>query len=101
MSVRFEQLLCMKNHIFKLLFFPILLISCNDITENPDYLNQSLPVDTRVEDLMSRMNLYEKACQMNQFVGIQHMKKAEKDLSDKDMKKAILKDFTKVFFQMT
>ena len=88
----------MKNHIFKLLFFPILLISCNDITENPDYLNESLPVDTRVEDLMSRMNLYEKACQMNQFVGIQHMKKAEKDLSDKDMKKSDTKGFYKGVF---
>ena len=88
----------MKNHIFKLLFFPILLISCNDITENPDYLNESLPVDTRVEDLMSRMNLYEKACQMNQFVGIQHMKKAEKDLSDEDMKKSDTKGFYKGVF---
>ena len=88
----------MKNHIFKLLFFPILLISCNDITEYPDYLNESLPVDTRVEDLMSRMNLYEKACQMNQFVGIQHMKKAEKDLSDKDMKKSDTKGFYKGVF---
>jgi len=88
----------MKNHIFKLLFFPILLLSCNDITENPDYLNESLPVDTRVEDLMSRMNLYEKACQMNQFVGIQHMKKVEKDLSDEDMKKSDTKGFYKGVF---
>ena len=38
-SVCFEQLLCMKNHIFKLLFLPILFISCNDNIENPDYLN--------------------------------------------------------------
>ena len=50
MSVRFEQLLCMKNHILNYFSFN-LLISCND-TENPDYLNESLPVDTRVEDLM-------------------------------------------------
>ena len=78
MSVCFEQLLCMKNQIFKLLFLPILFISCNDITENPDYLNMSVPIDKRTEDLMNRMNLYEKACQMNQFVGIEHMKKQRK-----------------------
>ena len=68
----------MKNHIFKLLFLSNFIGFCNDITEYPDYLNESLPVNTRVEDLMSRMNLYEKACQMNQFVGIQHMKKQRK-----------------------
>ena len=40
-------------------------------------------------DLMSRMTLYEKACQMNQFVGIEHMKKAEKKIYlQEDMKKS-------------
>ena len=88
----------MKNHIFKLLFLPILLISCGDNIENPDYLNMSLPAEKRIEDLMSRMNLYEKACQMNQFVGIQHMKKAEIDLSDEDKKKSDTKGFYKGVF---
>ena len=88
----------MKNHIFKLLFLPILLISCGDNIENPDYLNMSLPVEKRIEDLMGRMSLYEKACQMNQFVGIQHMKKAEIDLSDEDMKKSDTKGFYKGVF---
>ena len=77
----------MKNQIFKLLFLPILFISCNDSIENPDYLNMSVPIDKRTEDLMNRMSLYEKACQMNQFVGIEHMKKAEIDLSEEDMNK--------------
>ena len=44
----------------------------------PAYLNTALSVENRINDLMSRMTLYEKACQMNQFVGIEHMKKAEK-----------------------
>ena len=88
----------MKNHILKLLFLPILFISCGDNIENPDYLNMSVPVDKRVDDLMSRMSLYEKACQMNQFVGIEHMKKAEKDLSDEDMKKSDTKGFYKGVF---
>ena len=37
---------------------------------------------------------------MNQFVGIEHMKKAEKDLSAEDMKKSDTqgKYFTKVCF---
>ncbi len=88
----------MKNHIFKLLFLPILFISCDDTIENPDYLNISLPVEKRIEDLMGRMSLYEKACQMNQFVGIEHMKKAETDLSDEDMKKSDTKGFYKGVF---
>ena len=50
----------MKNHILKSLLLPILFISCGDNIENPDYLNESLPVGTRVDGLMSRMNLYEK-----------------------------------------
>ena len=88
----------MKNQIFKLLFLPILFISCNDSIENPDYLNMSVPIDKRTEDLMNRMSLYEKACQMNQFVGIEHMKKAEIDLSDEDMKKSDTKGFYKGVF---
>ena len=51
-----------------------------------DYLNSSLPVKKRIDDLMSRMT-FMKNGQMNQFVGIEHMKKAEKDLSAEDMKK--------------
>ncbi|GIR12372.1 MAG: hypothetical protein CM15mP23_09470 [Cryomorphaceae bacterium] len=35
---------------------------------------------------------------MNQFVGLEHMKKAEKDLSAEDMKKVMLKVFTKEYF---
>ena len=65
------------------------------------YSDTSLSIDKRIDDLMSRMTLYEKACQMNQFVGLEHMKKAEKDLSAEDMKKAMLKVFTKVFFLRT
>ena len=88
----------MKNQIFKLLFLPILFIYCNDSIENPDYLNMSLPVEIRIEDLMSRMSLYDKACQMNQFVGIEHMKKAETDLSEEDKKKSDTKGFYKGVF---
>ena len=47
---------------------------------------------------MSRMTLYEKACQMNQFVGIEHMKKAEKDLSHMYMQKSDTQGFYKGVF---
>jgi beta-glucosidase len=47
---------------------------------------------------MNRMTLYEKACQMNQFVGLEHMKKAEKDLSPEDMKKSDAQGFYKGVF---
>ena len=62
------------------------------------YLDSDLDVTKRVEDLMNRMTLYEKACQMNQFVGLEHMKKAEKDLSPEDMKKSDAQGFYKGVF---
>ena len=57
-----------------------------------------MSVDKRIDDLMSRMTLYEKACQMNQFVGIEHMKKAEKYLSADDMQKSDTQGFYKGVF---
>ena len=75
----------MKNLLITLLCMPIIVFGQNQ-KSTVDYLNSSLPVKKRIDDLMSRMTLYEKACQMNQFVGIEHMKKAEKDLSAEDMK---------------
>ena len=62
------------------------------------YLDSNLDVNVRVDDLMSRMTLFEKACQMNQFVGLEHMKKAEKDLSPEDMKKSDAQGFYKGVF---
>ena len=62
------------------------------------YLDSNLDVNVRVDDLMSRMTLFEKACQMNQFVGLEHMKKAEKDLSGEDMKKSDTQGFYKGVF---
>lgn len=53
--------------------------------EQPPYLNPSLPVKKRVEDLMSRMTIEEKVAQMNQFVGLEHMRAAERDLEVQDL----------------
>ena len=65
---------------------------------NYPYMDASLNINERIDDLMSRMTLYEKACQMNQLVGLEHMKKAEKDLSPEDMKKSDAQGFYKGVF---
>ena len=78
-----------------LLFTSFFVFSQNSVYP---YLDSDLDVTKRVEDLMSRMTLYEKACQMNQFVGLEHMKKAEKDLSPEDMKKSDAQGFYKGVF---
>ena len=44
-------------------------------TQSPLYLNPSQPTEKRVADLMGRMTLEDKVYQMNQFVGLDHMKK--------------------------
>ena len=75
--------------------FCLLTSSCYAQKITPLYLDSNLSVNKRVDDLMSRMTLYEKACQLNQFVGIEHMKKAEKKLSSDDMKKSDAKGFYK------
>jgi beta-glucosidase len=41
---------------------------------NPKYLNPLLSIDKRVTDLMQRMTLEDKVSQMNQFVGLEHMR---------------------------
>ncbi len=78
----------------------LLFTSCFVFSQNSvyPYLDSDVDVTRRVEDLMNRMTLYEKACQMNQFVGLEHMKKAEKDLSPEDMKKSDAQGFYKGVF---
>ena len=84
----------------KALHIILILTSCFVFSQNSvyPYLDSNLDVTERVEDLMNRMTLYEKACQMNQFVGLEHMKKAEKDLSPEDMKKSDAQGFYKGVF---
>ena len=82
-------------------FYSLLLLTSSFIFSQNSYypyLDSNLEVNARVDDLMSRMTLFEKACQMNQFVGLEHMKKAEKDLSPEDMKKSDAQGFYKGVF---
>ena len=47
--------------------------------DGPIYLDPSKSVEERVADLMSRMTLEDKVYQMNQFVGLEHMKTGNPD----------------------
>lgn len=58
---------------FSLLF---IILSCNNKEQKDNllYLNAEEPVEKRIDDLMKRMSLEDKVSQMNQFVGLEHMR---------------------------
>ncbi|WP_152286838.1 glycoside hydrolase family 3 N-terminal domain-containing protein [Flavicella marina] len=70
-----------------LLMAVVVFTSCN--TENKkanlDYTSTELSAEERVKDLMSRMTLEEKVAQMCQYVGLEHIKAAQHDLSEEDL----------------
>ena len=66
------------------LFF-LCLVKVNSQNESFVYLDPNETVENRVKDLMSRMSLEEKVYQMNQFVGLEHMRQAEKDLTEEEL----------------
>ena len=51
-------------------FFTTLAVSISSaLADDPPYKNPSLPVDQRVADLLGRMTLEEKACQLDMYSG--------------------------------
>lgn len=75
----------MDHRILTFFVAGIMCASCgNDGT--PLYKDASTPVEKRVEDLLGRMTLEEKVGQMNQFVGLEHIRKNEASLSEEDLK---------------
>ena len=83
------EVITMHNH-FKKLTIALLSIgfitSCNKIDKvkgnpTPIYLDASETIENRVNDLMARMTLEEKVYQMCQYVGLEHMKTAESEIS--------------------
>lgn len=57
------------------------------------YTDPALPVSERVSNLMSQMTLEEKVAQMCQYVGLEHMKTAEQNMSPEEMKKSHAQGF--------
>lgn len=70
----------------------------SDNDSNPPYLDPTVSVEERVKDLMGRMTLEEKVYQMNQFVGLDHMREAEKNLSEEDLHSNDAQGFYKGLF---
>lgn len=69
-----------------LLFFGISLVLGLQAQVTPIYMDPDASVGERIEDLMSRMTVEDKVAQMCQYVGLEHMKKAEKNLSIEEMR---------------
>ena len=85
-----------SNSLIYLIFsFSFLGFSQNS---SPIYLNPNASVENRVNDLMDRMTLHEKVYQMNQFVGLDHMRKAEKDLTEEELRSNDSQGFYKGLF---
>ncbi|MEJ6674108.1 MAG: glycoside hydrolase family 3 N-terminal domain-containing protein, partial [Polaribacter sp.] len=57
----------------------MLFLSFKTNNDDPIYLDSFHSIEARVTDLMSRMTLEDKVYQMNQFVGLEHMKKGNPD----------------------
>ena len=74
----------MRHYILTILA-AMTLAACSD-NGTPVYKDTSAPVKERVEDLLGRMTLEEKVGQMNQFVGLEHIKKNEAHLTEEDLK---------------
>ena len=77
----------MKIKLLFILFiaFQPLVSGANDAPQQPIYLDPSQPVRTRVENLMSLMTLEEKIAQMCQYVGLEHMRDAEKNITEEEL----------------
>ena len=75
----------MNHRILTFFVAGIMCASCGN-DGMPLYKDASAPVEKRVEDLLGRMTLEEKVGQMNQFVGLEHIRKNEASLSEEDLK---------------
>jgi beta-glucosidase len=84
-----------KIYITGLLLIVITMINTAFVLseKTPLYLNPKASTAERVKDLMKRMTLEEKIAQMCQYVGMEHMKIAEKNMSVGEMKKSDAQGF--------
>lgn len=72
----------MKRISFFVILLAMMQIQSKAAEKNPPYKDPKVPTEKRVEDLLSRMSIEEKIGQMNQFVGIEHIKSAESTLTE-------------------
>ena len=63
-----------------------MLIALPLMAKQLPYQDAGLSAEQRVDDLIARMTLREKAGQMCQYVGIEHIKKSEQLISARDLK---------------
>ncbi len=77
----------MKN--ISLIVLILFAFNSGGCTENktPAYLNPNETIEVRVGDLLSRMTLEEKIGQMCQYVGLEHLRKREKNQSKEELEK--------------
>lgn len=62
-----------------------LIFRANKLSDKPIYLDASQPIRKRIENLMSLMTLEEKIAQMCQYVGLEHMRDAEKNITEEEL----------------
>lgn len=73
-----------KQQILIYSFIAFFLLSCGN--DKMIYKDANQPTEKRVEDLMKRMTLEEKVGQMCQWVGLEHMASAERDLTETQLR---------------
>lgn len=75
-----------KKKIYTSLILSICVFNINaSLDNNMIYLNPNQPVELRVSNLMSLMTLKEKVAQMCQYVGLEHMRDAEKNITEEEL----------------
>ena len=76
-----------KFKYFRIVYFLIILTSFI-LAEKPKYKDPSFTVEQRLNDLLDRMTLEEKVAQMCQYVGVEHLKRSENNLSKEELEKS-------------
>ena len=67
-----------------LLIIALTLGSCNNHNE-VKYVNKEYSIEVRLDDLMSRMTLEEKVAQMTQFVGLNYITDADRNMTAEEI----------------
>ena len=73
------------NRLLVLLMTIAMVMTAKAKGDLPLYKNAKTPIEQRVNDLLSRMTLEEKVGQMNQFVGLEHIRENSKTMTAADL----------------